>query len=226
MTTQNINQLINEIAADTRYTASYTGRDELSPRVMQAMAEVDREQFVAEQFRVEAWANCPLPIGQGQTISQPFIVALMTDLLEPQAEDRVLEIGTGSGYQAAILSRLVRQVYSIERVPELAESAGKRLKELGYSNVHTRCDDGSQGWPEAAPFDSIIVTAAAEQIPQALLDQLKPGGRMAIPVGMAGSRQELLLITRGENSEITTRNILSVAFVPLLENQPDKTRQQ
>jgi len=226
MMTQDINQLLNEIAADTRYTASYTGRDALSPRVMQAMAEVDREQFVADRYRVEAWANCPLPIGQGQTISQPFIVALMTDLLEPQAGDRVLEIGTGSGYQAAVLSRLVKQVYSIERIPELADSAGKRLKELGYSNVQTRCDDGSQGWPEAAPFDSIIVTAAAEQIPPALLNQLKPGGRMAIPVGMAGSHQELLLVTREESDAITTRHILGVAFVPLLENQSDNTSKQ
>ena len=214
MTTQNINQLINEIAADTRYTASYTGRDELSPRVMQAMAEVDREQFVAEQFRVEAWANCPLPIGQGQTISQPFIVALMTDLLEPQAEDRVLEIGTGSGYQAAILSRLVRQVYSIERVPELAESAGKRLKELGYSNVHTRCDDGSQGWPEAAPFDSIIVTAGISHIPPPLVKQLKNGGTMVIPVGTRFQTQQLTLVKKDHSGAVTTKQILPVIFVP------------
>ncbi|MCB1669755.1 MAG: protein-L-isoaspartate(D-aspartate) O-methyltransferase [Pseudomonadales bacterium] len=183
---------------------------------MKAMAAVARDQFVPDEYRLEAYTNRPLPIGHQQTISQPFIVALMTDLLETAPEQRILEIGTGSGYQAAILSRLVKDVYSIERLAELAESARQRLQTLGYHNVHVRCDDGSEGWPEAAPFDGIIVTAAASEIPAPLLDQLAPGGRLVIPIGRRWGPQELKLIRRSPAGDLETRSVLRVAFVPLL----------
>ena len=212
-----ITQILNEIRADARYTAMYTGREEFSERVMQALAEVERDRFVPDELRVAAYENRPLPIGHQQTISQPYIVALMTDLLDTQPDQKVLEIGTGSGYQAAVLSKLVREVYSIERVAELAESARQRLDALGYHNVHVRCDDGNKGWPEAAPFDGIIVTAAATAIPETLTDQLAPDGRMVIPVGKRWGHQELMLVTRDEEGRLTTRDVLGVAFVPLLE---------
>ena len=153
------------------------------PRVLQAMREVKRHLFVPGESAEDAYEDYPLPIGEGQTISQPYIVALMTELLELQPDDKVLEIGTGSGYQAAILSRLAREVRSIEIVPSLAETAGKRLDLLGYDNVHLRVGDGYKGWPDEAPFDAIIVTAAPPEIPQALVDQLAEGGRMVVPVG-------------------------------------------
>jgi protein-L-isoaspartate(D-aspartate) O-methyltransferase len=196
-------------------SASYTGRSQLSERVMSAMGSVPREEFVLPSYRRMAYDNTPLPIAAGQTISQPLIVALMTDLLDPQPSDVVLEVGTGSGYQAAILSGLVKQVYSVEIVEELAVSAAAVLDRLGYDNVTVRAGDGYAGWPEHAPFDGIIVTAAADEIPPPLLQQLKPGGKLVIPVGAEHGYQELLLIEVGEVGEIHERSVLPVRFVPL-----------
>lgn len=203
------------------YTASYTGRKQFSDKVMQALADVDRGNFVPEDEETYAYDNGPLPIGCGQTISQPYIVALMTDMLDLTKQSIVLEVGTGSGYQAAILSRLARKVYSVEKIPELHEAASQRLQSLGYKNVETRCSDGSTGWAEKGPFDAIIVTAAAPYIPQALIDQLKPGGRMMIPVGLPYSHQELMLVVKDKEGDTDTRSILGVAFVPLVMDKPD-----
>ena len=212
----NIKRMLKDIENEAKFTASYTGRERFAERVMQAMADVIRDKFVGEIEEDYAYDNGPLPIGYGQTISQPYIVALMTDLLGLTEESIVLEIGTGSGYQAAILSRLAKQVYSIERIPELCESARARLQTLGYSNVETLCANGYYGWEEKAPFDAIIVTAAAAQIPQALINQLKPGGRMVIPVGLPYMHQELMLVTKDQDGKISTDTILGVAFVPLV----------
>ena len=209
--------MLAEIEADVEMTRTMIGRDRLDTKVMDAMQRVHREDFVPENMRHASYHDRALPIACGQTISQPFIVALMTDLLELDRDSIVLEIGTGSGYQAAILSLLARKVYSVERIPELAQSAARTLAELGYDNVEVRCSDGYLGWPEQAPFDAIIVTAAAAEVPPALLEQLKPGGRMAIPVGMPGMHQDLLLLTRDARGDIETRKILGVAFVPMVE---------
>jgi len=208
--------MIGEIEAEVRYTRHLIGRDALDPRVMQVMAEVPREQFVPANLRMMAFDNGPLPIGHGQTISQPYIVALMTDLLEPEAGHSLLEIGTGSGYQAAILSRLCERVYSVEVVRELGEAAADRLQALGYYNVEIRIGDGYAGWPEHAPYDGIIVTAAAPYIPPALVEQLKPGGKLVIPVGERYGRQELMLVEKDERGETQQQTILGVAFVPLV----------
>lgn len=212
-------RLLEEIESDAKYTASYTGRKKFDQRVMDAMAEVIRENFVSPEYLPFAYNNGPLPIGYGQTISQPYIVALMTDLLDLTAESIVLEVGTGSGYQAAILSKLAKKVYTVERVKELAESAKERLKDLGYDNIEMRCRDGYVGWQEKAPFDSIIVTAAIDHIPPALVEQLKPGGRMVIPIGMPYMHQELMLVTKDEEGEIHTESLLGVAFVPLITDK-------
>lgn len=212
-------RLLEEIESDAKYTASYTGRKKFDQRVMDAMAEVIRENFVSLQYLPFAYENGPLPIGYGQTISQPYIVALMTDLLELTAESIVLEVGTGSGYQAAVLSQLAKKVYSIERVKELAESAKERLINLGYDNIEVRCRDGYLGWQEKAPFDSIIVTAAIDHIPPALIEQLKPGGRLVIPIGLPHMHQELMLLTKDEEGKTHTESLLGVAFVPLITNE-------
>jgi len=209
--------LLAEIADEAAATAEWTGRARFDDRVMAAMADVARDAFVPEAERAYAWLNQPLPIGYRQTISQPFIVALMTDMIDPRPDHVVLEIGTGSGYQAAVLSRLVRKVYSIERVPELAASAAERLKRLGYGNVEVRAGDGALGWPEHAPFDGILVTAAAPSMPPALVAQLKAGGTMIIPVGEPGS-QGLMLVRRTADGGSDSRNVLPVAFVPLLSD--------
>lgn len=182
--------------------------------VLDAVNAVPREEFVPTELVEFAYSDTPLPIAASQTISQPYIVALMTDLLEPKAGDVVLEIGTGSGYQAAILSRLVGQVYSIEIVPELAESASARLQRLGFENVEVKNADGYYGWQEHAPFDAIIVTAASSHIPPALVQQLKPGGVMMIPVGPAFQVQQLSMVKKDAGGEITTRQVLPVRFVP------------
>ena len=211
--------LLDTIKSEAKFTASYTGRKKFAQRVMDAMAEVDRENFVSPQYLPFAYDNGPLPIGYGQTISQPYIVALMTDLLDLTAESIVLEVGTGSGYQAAVLSRLAKQVYSIERVKELSESAGERLKKLGYDNIEIRNQDGYIGWQEKAPFDGIIVTAAASHIPPALIEQLKPGGRMLIPIGLPHMYQELMLLTKDEDGTTHTESLLGVAFVPLITDE-------
>ena len=217
-----VQRMLADIARETRLTAPLTGIEALDPRVLAAMAEVPRDAFVPPALRERAWDNAPLPIGQGQTISQPFIVALMTHLLDPQPDDRMLVIGTGSGYQDAILSRLVDQVFSVERVPELTAGALRLFDELGYDNIRTRIGDGFAGWPEHAPYDGIVVTAAAPEVPPALLEQLRPGAHLVIPVGPPGGRQELLRVTRDQAGEPHAEPVLPVAFVPMIpEAGPD-----
>ncbi len=205
-------EMVAEVLADT---ASYRGGSPLSPSVIAAMGKVARERFVPAGMTTFAYVNRPLPIGYGQTISQPFIVALMTDLMGVKAGDKVLEIGTGSGYQAAILAEIAGSVYSIEIIGQLGIQAGERLKSLGYHNVKTRVGDGYYGWPEAAPFDAIMVTAAASHVPPPLIKQLKPGGRMVIPLGSQFLTQYLMLVEKQQDGSITTRQILPVRFVPL-----------
>ena len=204
-----------EIAALARETAVETGRREFAALVMAAIARVPRHRFVPDDQAPYAYDNRPLPIGHGQTISQPYIVALMTDLIDPQPEQTVLEIGTGSGYQAAVLAELVGRVYTIEIIEPLARRAAEQLKTLGYANVQTRVGDGYHGWEEAAPFDAIVVTAAASHVPPPLIRQLKPGGRMVIPVGAHFLAQYLLLVEKQADGAVTTRQILPVRFVPL-----------
>jgi len=183
--------------------------------VLEAMRTVPRHEFVPQGQRRRAYADGPLPIGYGQTISQPYIVAYMTDMLKPKKDHKVLEIGTGSGYQAAVLAEIVKQVYTIEIVPELGASAKKRLEDLGYGNVTARVGDGYFGWKEHGPFDAIIVTAAASHIPPPLVEQLKPGGRMAIPVGPPLQVQYLMLLEKLEDGSVIKRNVMPVRFVPL-----------
>ena len=208
-------RMVQVIRESVRNSAEDTGRTELSPKVMAAMGAVPREEFVLPGYRQSAYQNSPLPIEAGQTISQPLIVALMTDLLDPQADDVVLEVGTGSGYQAAVLSQLVKPVYTIEIHSILAEGAALVLEELNYNNVTVRTGDGYAGWPEHAPFDGIIVTAAPETIPPPLIEQLKPGGKLVIPVGLEHGYQELLLVEVDDAGNITRRSVLPVRFVPL-----------
>lgn len=196
-------------------SASYTGIATLSDEVMDAMGAVPREEFVPSGYRHQAYRNTPLPIAAGQTISQPLIVALMTEMLDPQPGDIVLEVGTGSGYQAAILSRLVKHVYSVEIVEKLAASASDVLRRLGYDNVTVRAGDGYAGWPEHAPFDGIIVTAAAAHIPPPLLKQLKPGGRLVIPVGDTWDSQDLMIVEVDSSGKVSKQSVLPVRFVPL-----------
>ena len=212
-------QLIDEIVAETRCTGDYFGKDTLDPRVIAALRKVPREAFVPPEVRDFAYANRPLPIGHGQTISQPFIVALMTDMLALTPTARVLEIGTGCGYQTAILAQLAAWVYTVEVVAPLAEAAGERLQRLGYANVELRVGDGWLGWPEQAPFDAIIVTAAAPRRPERLVDQLGPGGRMVVPLGPSGYAQSLTLIEKDADGRITEARTLPVAFVPLVEGR-------
>lgn len=207
--------MLQAIQSSVRDSANYTGRSELSEPVMAAMASVAREEFVLPAYRHLAYRNTPLPIAAGQTISQPLIVALMTELLEPQQSDVILEVGTGSGYQAAVLSGLVKHVYSVEIVKELADSASQTLQKLDYDNVTVRAGDGYAGWPEHAPFDGIIVTAAAEHLPPPLLQQLKPGGKLVIPVGEHGGYQELLVVEVDDKGEVSRQSVLPVRFVPL-----------
>ena len=187
-----------------------------NPRVLKAMSTVGRHCFVPEVFVGNAYEDHPLPIGKGQTISQPYIVALMTELLDLKASDRVLEIGTGSGYQAAVLATLVKEVYSIEIIPSLGEEAAARLKALGYGNVTTRIGDGYQGWVEKGPFDAIMVTAAAKEIPPPLVEQLKPGGRMCLPLGTSSLVQRLTMVEKDREGSVSTREVLPVRFVPLV----------
>ena len=210
-------QMIADIEAGVSMTRDRIGRDQLDPRVMDAMRRVPRELFVPGDSRAAAFHDGALAIGHGQTISQPYIVALMTDLIEPSSEHRVLEIGTGSGYQAAVLSCLVRRVYSVERIRPLAQGARARLQQLGYDNVEVRCSDGYRGWSDQAPFDGIVVTAAAPAVPAALIEQLTAGGRMVVPVGPPRQEQRLTLVSKDSSGAIEQRELLSVAFVPMLE---------
>ena len=207
--------MLAEIRADVIATRAYIGRKTLRPDIFAALARVPRHNFVPRDVRAAAYANRPLPIGHGQTISQPYIVALMTDLLEPDPNDTILEVGTGSGYQAAVLAELAGDIHTIEIIPELADQARDRFDRLGYARIRTRQGDGYFGWPEAGPFDGIIVTAAADHIPPPLVRQLRNGGRMVIPVGHRFGVQQLLLITKGPEGELQTRQILPVRFVPL-----------
>ena len=209
-------RMVAEIEALYAETRAQTGLAAMSPRVRAAMLKVERHRLVPASQLGLAYRNHPLPIGQGQTISQPYIVALSTDLLVPQPQHTVLEIGTGSGYQAAVLAEVVKKVFSIEIIQKLGKEAQERLQMLGYSNIEIRIGDGYQGWPEKAPFDGIVVTAAAPRVPQALIDQLKPGGRLVIPVGAAGDIQELVLITKNPDGSVERRNVLPVRFVPLV----------
>jgi len=189
------------------------------PRVLDAMRAVPRHEFVPPGIREDAYGDSPLPIGHGQTISQPYIVALMTELARPSPSDRALEVGTGSGYQAAVLSRLVAHVFSVELVDPLAQSASAVLRRLGYSNVTVRSGDGYLGWPDEAPFDIILVTAAPEQVPAALVAQLKPGGRLIVPVGRVWDVQDLQLIEKDAAGRVKTRSIIPVRFVPLVKKR-------
>lgn len=213
--TRQRSELLEQVRADVRYTRRELGKDRLAEKVFDVLGKVPRHEFVPPEYRRYAYQNRPLPIGYGQTISQPYIVAIMTDMLEPDSDDVVLEVGTGSAYQAAVLAELVRKVYTIEIIPELGEQARGRLERLGYDNVVTRVGDGYYGWKEHAPFDSIIVTAAAGHVPPPLIEQLRPGGRMVIPVGSPFSVQHLMLLTKGADGSIQSRQVMPVAFVPL-----------
>ena len=208
-------EMVREIEADVRYTSLYIKKKRLDPHVMAVMETVERHKFVPDSQLAWAYANQPLPIGHGQTISQPYIVALMTDLVEVDKGDKVLEIGTGSGYQAAVLAEMGAEVYTIEIIGVLAEEAARRLAALGYNRVRTRHGDGYYGWPEEAPFDAILVTAASDHIPPPLIQQLKPGGVMVIPVGSRFLVQQLVLVTKDNEGAITTRQFLPGSFVPL-----------
>ena len=208
-------QMVAAIEQDVRETSLYLDKEALDPRVMTAIARVPRHEFVPAAQRRHAYDNRPLSIGFGQTISQPYIVALMSDLIKPRPGDSVLELGTGSGYQAAMLAELTGHVYSIEIIEELGEQAAGRLSRLGYDNVTTRIGDGYYGWEEHAPFDAIVVTAAASHVPPPLVEQLKPGGRMVIPVGSRFLTQQLVLIEKDPGGQLITRQILPVMFVPL-----------
>ena len=209
-------RMVAEVEAMYAETRRETGLAAMSPRVRAALAKVERHRLVPGAQLALAYRNHPLPIGRGQTISQPYIVALSSDLIAPQPQHVVLEVGTGSGYQAAVLAEIVARVYSIEILDSLAATAKKNLADLRYQNIEIKIGDGYQGWLEKAPFDGIIVTAAAPRIPQPLFDQLKPGGRLVIPVGASGDVQELLLITKNSDGSMRKQSILPVRFVPLV----------
>lgn len=209
-------RMLREIEEGARGTESWTGRRGFSEAVMAAMARVRRHLFVPVEQQAMAYVNHPLPIGFGQTISQPYMVACMTDLLEVDRKSRVLEIGTGCGYQTAVLAEVAGRVFSVEIVPELAESAKERLIRLGYDNIRVREGDGWQGWPEKAPFDAIMVTAAPECIPDALVEQLETGGRLVVPVGARYSTQMLLVCIKRPDGSLEERRSLPVAFVPMV----------
>ncbi len=208
-------KMVKAIEADVRETSFYINRKSLDPRVMSVMGKVERHKFVPPSEQSWAYANRPIPIGHGQTISQPYIVALMTDLISVDPGDRVLEIGTGSGYQAAVLAEMGAEVFTIEIIEPLARKASERLAGLGYNQVKTRQGDGYYGWEEEAPFDAIVVTAAADHVPPPLVRQLKPGGVMVIPVGSRFLVQQLVLVSKDSAGSITTRQMLPVRFVPL-----------
>lgn len=212
-------RLVAEVEAMYAQTRFETGLAAMSPAVRAALGRVERHRLVPPEQVPLAYRNHPLPIGHGQTISQPYIVALSTDLIAPQPQHVVLEVGTGSGYQAAVLAEIVRQVYTIEIVEPLARSAERNLKALGYRNIEVRIGDGYAGWPEKAPFDGIVVTAAAPAVPQALVDQLRPGGRMAIPVGERWEVQHLVLVTKGADGTVAQKRVLPVRFVPLVPSK-------
>lgn len=215
--TNDIENMIADIERETYFTRQLTGKDTLSEKVITAMRNVPREQFVPPELRALAYMNGPLEIGYRQTISQPFIVGIMTELLALKPDYKVLEIGTGSGYQTAVLSLLAEKVYSVEVIDELAQTAQQRLHTLNYSNIEFQQGNGYEGWPEHAPYDAIIVTAAAAYIPPALIEQLKPNRNMVIPIGRTYFPQSLQLINKDPQNNITTQHVLDVSFVPLVE---------
>ncbi|HUL42236.1 MAG TPA: protein-L-isoaspartate(D-aspartate) O-methyltransferase [Burkholderiales bacterium] len=210
-------QMIAEVVAETVFLTSQLGKAALNARVIEVMSKIPRHEFVPLELQPYAYLNRPLPIGYDKTISQPFIVALMTDLLEPQPGDSVLEVGAGVGYQAAILSELVKHVYGIELIDELARNARRRLQRLGYHNIEVHIGNGYYGWPDHAPFDKIMVTAAPDLIPPPLIAQLKPGGKMVIPTGIPDN-QQLVLVEKAESGKLVTTEILPVRFSPLDES--------
>lgn len=208
-------RLLKEIVAEAQATAACTGIAAFDPRTMRALAAVPRHEFVPEEERGSAYLDEPLPIGHGQTISQPYIVALMTDLLAVKSGAKILEVGAGSGYQAAVLAKLARTVHTVEIVPALARACRARLARLGFANVVVHEGDGSAGLEDEAPFDAILVTAAARRVPPALVAQLGPGGRLAVPLGEPGSTQELVLLEKDQRGGVSVRPVLPVRFVPL-----------
>lgn len=208
-------ELIKELTAQGRHDPPPDSRG-FDKRVLDVMGEVPRHRFVPEDLHDHAYDNAPLPIGHGQTISQPYIVALMTDLVDPQPDDVVLEIGTGSGYQTAVLAPLCRRVYTIERHRSLLREAEQRFKALRLTNITSRAGDGAKGWPEQAPFERVVATAAAPEIPKTLVDQLAPKGIMIVPVGQSTNDQYIMRIKRGEDDKITTKRLIAVRFVPLV----------
>jgi protein-L-isoaspartate(D-aspartate) O-methyltransferase len=207
--------LVREIQGQVEQTRRELGTDRLDPAVITALRKVPREAFVPPALRAKAYANHPLPIGSGQTISQPYVVAVMTQLLRVKPGDKIYELGTGSGYQAAILGEMGAEVYSVEIVPELAERARRTLERLGYASVHVRAGDGYLGWSEAAPFHGIVVTAAADHVPQPLIDQLATGGRLIMPVGERGWTQQLVVLEKTPSGTLERTNVLPVRFVPI-----------
>ena len=209
-------KLVSEVDALYAETRRETGLAAMSAPVRRALGKVERHRLIPRESLSAAYGNHPLPIGSGQTISQPYIVALSADLLNPKPADVVLEIGTGSGYQAAVLAEVVSQVYSIELIASLGDNARQRLEEMGYRNIEVRIGDGYQGWPEKAPFDGIVVTAAAPFVPPALVEQLKPGGRMVIPVGGPGEIQYLKVLEKRADGGVNEKKVLPVRFVPLV----------
>jgi protein-L-isoaspartate(D-aspartate) O-methyltransferase len=213
-------RMLAEIAAKTIYACAQLGKAALAPRVMDVMGTVPRHEFVPFELRPFAYADSPLPIGFDKTISQPFIVAVMTDLLDVQPTDTVLEIGTGLGYQSAILAQLAYRVYSMELIEELAAQARHRLAQQGHANVEVKVGNGYDGWPDHAPFDKVIVTAAPELIPRSLIYQLKPGGKMVIPAGLPDG-QQLILVEKDARGSVTTKDIFAVLFSLLDDNGPD-----
>jgi len=212
--------MLAEISASTAHVSDVIGKTALDERVMTAMDKVPRHEFVPIELQPYAYANIPLPIGFNKTISQPFIVALMTDLLDIGADDTVLEIGTGLGYQAAILAQLARRVYSVELIEELAQQARQRLRRQGCTNIQLKIANGRRGWPEHAPFDKVMVTAAPDLVPPALIGQLKNGGKMVIPAGLADS-QQLMLVDKDSNGRTSMREILRVRFSLLEDIEAD-----
>lgn len=215
MLRQLLHSVVPDTARATMVREQIAGRGIRDPRVIEAMREVPRQLFIPPAERARAYDDGPVAIGLGQTISQPYIVALMTEVVQPRPDDRVLEIGTGSGYQAAVLARVVAHVFTVELEDALAQSASAVLRELKYENITARTGDGYDGWPEHAPYDIVVVTAAPEQLPQPLIDQLKPGGRLVVPIGPRFSVQQLQLIEKDAAGAIRTTNVSPVMFVPL-----------
>ena len=206
--------MVQEIESDISATSAYTGIDALDAAVIDALLAVPRHEFVPPTVRSQAYINHPLPIGEGQTISQPFVVALMTHLAGVGRHSRVLEIGTGSGYQAAVLAEIADHVYTIEIIDSLAERAAATIETLDYDNVDVKAGDGYRGWPEHAPFDAILVTAAPETVPQPLIEQLAVGGKLVVPVGPQSETQSLQVLEKGDRGDVTTQHVLPVRFVP------------